>query len=313
MTSHNHGHHVHHARLAGRALRTAFLLTLGILVVEAVAGYLANSLALMSDAGHILTDAVALALAWYAMRLSAMPADSRNTFGYRRSGILAALANAAVLIAVAGVVGVEAVLRLRHPEHVAGGLVIVAALGAIAVNTYIALALQRERHENLNVRAAFLHVIGDLGASTAVVISGIAILLWHAYLLDPILSLGIVVLIAFGAWQIVRDTVLILMEATPRGVDLEAIEAAMKEIPGVEDVHDLHVWALADGFYLLSAHVTVPDQTLADVSNLLDNLKTLLHRRFHIEHATIETECMDCRVPQRRPIQLEVPSSIRGQ
>lgn len=303
--------HTHHGHLASSALRTAFILTLAILAVEAVVGYAANSLALMSDAGHILTDAIALGLAWYALRLSDLPADKRNTFGYRRSGILAALGNAAALIVVAGVVVAEAVFRLRNPEHVQGGLVIIAAAGAILVNGYIALALRGESQENLNVRAALLHVFGDIGASAGVIVSGVGILLWHAYRLDPLLSLAIGGLIAYGAWQIVRDTVLILMEATPRGVDLDALQSAMKEIPGVDDVHDLHVWALADGFYLLSAHVTVPDQSLADLANLLSDLKALLHRRFHIEHATIETECVDCRIPPRRVIQLEVTPRTR--
>jgi cobalt-zinc-cadmium efflux system protein len=303
MAGHTHSHAEH---LPGSALRTAFVLTIVILVIEAVVGYVANSLALMSDAGHILTDAIALGLAWFAIRLADQPASKSNTFGYRRSGILVALGNSTALIAVAVVVTVEAVLRLRHPEHLQGGLVIVAALGALAVNTYIALALRGDSQENLNVRAALLHVLGDIGASLGVVVAGAAALLWQAYILDPLLSLCIAALIALGAWQIVRDTVVILMEGTPRGVDLDVLEAAMKEVPGVEGVHDLHVWSLADGYFLLSAHVMVPDQSVSDVANLLSDLKTLLHRRFHIEHATIETECIDCRVPPRRPILLDV-------
>lgn len=286
-------------------MRTAFLLTLAILVVEAICGYLANSLALMSDAGHILTDAVALGLAWFALRLAERQPTKSNTFGYRRSGILAALVNAAALIVVALIVLIEAIVRLRSPEHVQGGLVVLAAAGAILVNSYIASTLHDSGEENLNVRAALLHVLGDIGASVGVVAAGAAVLLWRTYWADPVLSLLISVLISYGAWQIVRDTVTILMESTPRGIDLDSVEAAMKEVPGVEEVHDLHVWALSDGFRLLSAHVTAPDQSLSDAANLLTDVKLLLNRRFHIDHATIEIECLDCRIPQRRVIELQ--------
>lgn len=306
--------HTHHAaaHAAGDRLRTAFLLTLAILGVEAVTGYLANSLALMSDAGHILTDAIALALAWFATRLSGRPPDERNTFGYQRSGILAALTNAAILLVIAAFVAFEAVTRLQHPQHVAGGLVIAAAALAIAVNGYIAGGLHHAGDENLNIRAALLHVVGDIAASLGVVVAGIIILIWHAYLVDPLLSLLIALLIAYGAWQIVRDTVTILMEGIPRGIDLDRVRTAMLEVPGVENVHDLHVWALSDGFRLLTAHVTVPEQTLSEAANLLADLKLMLRRRFHIEHATIEVECLDCRIPQRRPIQLHEQPGNRG-
>lgn len=306
--AHNH-EHTHH--MAGRSLRTAFLLTVIILVVEAVAGFAANSLALLSDAGHILTDAFALALAWYAAHLATRPPTERNTFGYQRSGILAALANASLLLLIAVFIGIEAFVRLRHPQHVEGVPVVIAAALALLTNAYIAFALRRGSEDNLNIRAALLHVIGDMAASAGVIVSGAVILLWHTYAADPLLSLAIVLLIAYGAWQIVRDTTSILMESTPRGVDLERLQVAMMEVPGVEDVHDLHVWALSDGLRLLSAHVSVPDQSLADASNLLADLKLLLRRRFHIEHATIELECVDCSVPQRRPIQLHQRGSER--
>jgi cobalt-zinc-cadmium efflux system protein len=299
MATHRHSHD-----MTGERLRNAFFLTLVILVVEVVAGYAANSLALLSDAGHILTDAFALGLAWFAARLAARPADERNTFGYQRSSILAALLNAAVLLLITVFIGIEAFMRVRHPEHVQGGLVIVAALLAIVVNAYIAFGLRGEGEENLNVRAALLHVTGDIAASVAVIVAGVVILVWGAYLADPLLSFFIALLIAYGAWQIVRDTVLILMEGTPRGVDLDLLREAMSEVPGVTEVHDLHVWALSDGFRLLTAHVLAPEQSLSDTAALLADLKLLLRRRFHIEHSTIEVECVDCRVPQRRPIQL---------
>jgi cobalt-zinc-cadmium efflux system protein len=290
----------------------ALLLTSGIFVIEAVAGYFANSLALISDAGHILTDAFALGLAWYAMHLLERPPNARNTFGYQRGGILAALVNAGVLLLVAVFVAIEAVNRLQHMQHVVGGLVIASAAVAVLVNSAIAYALRGEGDDNLNVRAAMFHVLSDIGASLAVMVAGTVILLWHAYLVDPILSLLIALFIAFGAWQIVRDTVSILMEGTPRGVELDELSEAMRELPGVLEVHDLHVWALSDGFRLLSAHVEVPDQSLGDTAALVSDLKLMLRRRFHIEHATIEVECVDCRIPQRRPIQLHTRGERRN-
>jgi cobalt-zinc-cadmium efflux system protein len=285
----------------------AFALTGVILVVEAVGGYLSGSLALLSDAGHILTDLAALGLAWFVTHLSVRPATEQHTFGYQRSRILAALANATVLLLVAVIVAVEAVTRLRHPHPVQGGLVIVAALLAIAVNGYIALVLHDHHQGDLNVRSALLHVVSDIGASAGVVIAGLFALTLHLYIVDPIVSLLIAALITYGAWQIIRDTVVILMEGAPRGLDLTDVRKAMLEVPGVEDVHDLHVWALSDGYRLLSAHITVPDQALADTSTLLSDIKFVLHQRFHIEHATIEPECLDCRVPPRRVIHLDVP------
>lgn len=299
----NHVHDTHSHNHAA-SLRTAFVLTIVILVLEAVVGYRANSLALMSDAGHILTDAFALGLAWWAAHLAGMPPDEANTFGYRRGGILAALGNAAVLLIVAVAVAVEAALRLHRPERVSGGLVIAGAVVALVINAYIARSLHVDHEANLNIRAALLHVLGDMAASVGVVISGVVVLVWHAYGIDPVLSLLIAGLIGYGAWQIVRDTVAILMEGTPRGIDLAEVQEAMLQVPGVQGIHDLHIWSLSDGFRLLTAHIQVPEQSLVEAANLLADLKLLLNLRFHIEHATLEVECVDCRVPQRRPIRL---------
>lgn len=304
--------HAHEHPVAGRALGTAFALTAIILAVETVAGLAAGSLALLSDAGHILTDVAALGLAWFVAYLSRRPATQQHTFGYQRSRILAALANATVLVVVAVVVTVEALIRLGHPHPVQGGLVIGAAAIAIGVNSYIVFVLRGHRHDDLNVRSALLHVVSDIGASAGVIIAGLFALAAHIYIVDPLVSLFIAILIAYGAWQIIRDTVIILMEGTPRGLDLEAVRSAMLEVPGVEDVHDLHAWALSDGYRLLSAHVTVPDQALADTSTLLSDIKFVLHQRFHIEHATIEPECVDCRVPPRRIIRFDATRGSRG-
>jgi cobalt-zinc-cadmium efflux system protein len=300
----SHSHEVHGSGTGSRLL-VAFCLTVVILAVDAAVGFAANSLALLSDAGHILTDVFALGLAWLALKRSTRPADERNTYGYQRTGILAALANAVILIVIALFISVEAFGRVQHPQQVSGLPVILAALVALAVNTIIAYSLRSDGHENLNIRAALLHVIGDIGASVAVVVSGVIIVLTHAYVVDPILSWLIALLIAFGAWRIVSETVGILMEATPKDLDVAVIASAMREIPGVEGVHDLHVWALSDGLRLLSAHVQAPDQPLGSTAPLLADLRILLSRRFGIQHATIEVECEDCSLPTIRPITMQ--------
>lgn len=291
-------------------LLTALGLTVIILAVEAAVGFASNSLALISDAGHILTDVFALGLAWFALRRSRRPADERHTFGYRRSGILAALANSIILIIIAVVIGFEAFGRIEHAQSVNGLPVVFAAALAAVVNLCIARTLRPHSHGDVNVRAALLHVAGDIAASLAVVVSAVIILVTHAYVVDPILSWVIAGLIAVGAWRIVTQTTGILMEAAPPGVDLAEVSRAMHEVPGVEDVHDLHVWSLADGYSLLSAHLTIPDQTLSSASILMSDVRFLLAKRFNIGHTTIEIECANCSLPVVRPITMHDPEVV---
>lgn len=296
--------HHPHDRLPARGSRllVALGLTSAVFVVEVGVGLTANSLALVSDAGHILTDVFALGLAYLAIRRSVRPPDERHTFGYRRTGILAALANASMLIVIAVVIGFEAFSRIQHVQHVRGIPVVAAATLAVVVNLFIASSLYSDRSHDLNVRAAFMHVTGDIAASVAVIISGIVVALTQIYALDPLISLAIAGLIAVGAWRILTQTAGILMEGTPQGIDVARVDSAMREVPGVEDVHDLHVWSLSDGFRLLSAHVTIPDQSLSSASALVSDLRLVLSRRFQIQHSTIEVECDDCTVPVTRTI-----------
>ena len=289
MDEHDHG------SLSGGALRLSFLLTALILVVESVAGVLSHSLALLSDAGHILTDVIALGLAWFAVVQSSRPADPRRTYGYQRVGILAAGANAAMLILIVVAIAVEAVQRFVHPEPVNGGLVIVSALVAIGVNIFIARRL-RGGEDNLNVRAALLHVLGDLAASIGVIVAGVVILLTGWLYADPIVSLLITVLIAIGAWRIVADAVNVLLEGVPAGIDLGEVEALITSTAGVDSVHDLHVWGLSGESIALSAHIVVPeDQLTADSEHLVRDLEQSLCGRFKIGHTTIQVEsCHPC-------------------
>ncbi|MDQ6772538.1 MAG: cation diffusion facilitator family transporter [Candidatus Dormibacteraeota bacterium] len=277
-----------HTPVGGR-LRLALLLTVAILVVEAMAGWAAHSLALLADAGHILTDVVALALAWFAVSQAGRAPDARRTYGYQRAGILSAMANGAVLIVVVAVIAVEALRRLQHPEPVQAPIVIAAALVAIAVNGFIGFSL-RGAGQDLNVRAALLHVLGDLAASVGVVLAGLVILLTRWYPIDPILSLGIAALVAVGGWQVVRRTVNILLEGTPPGMDIEAVRREIESFAGIDSAHDLHVWSLSGQDAALSVHVVVQSRLLEDAEQTLRRLETRLCERFDIGHTTIQME-----------------------
>ncbi|HET7338789.1 MAG TPA: cation diffusion facilitator family transporter [Candidatus Dormibacteraeota bacterium] len=283
-----------HASHTGGKLRLALGLTLAILLVEFAGGLLSHSLALLSDAGHVLTDVFALGLAWFAVEQSRRPADQRRSYGYQRVGILAALLNAVTLIVIVIAIAYEAVRRLFAPEPVHGGIVIATALVGIAINTFVILNL-RGGGRNVNLRAAVLHVTGDIGASVGVVVAGVVILLTGWLYIDPILSLGIAALIAFGAWGIVRETVNLLMEGTPGEIDVSAVTKQITKTPKVTGVHDLHVWALSSEELALSCHVVVDDISLADAEHVVRDLEHRLCDAFAIGHTTIQVEsCHPC-------------------
>jgi cobalt-zinc-cadmium efflux system protein len=283
------------ADLTGSTLRQAFLLTALILAVEALAGYFSHSLALLSDAGHILTDVVALGLAWFAVVQARRPADTRRTYGYHRVGIIAAMANGAALILIVAAIAYEAARRFMHPEPVQGGVVIVSALVAIAVNVYIALRL-RGGGANLNIRAALLHVTGDLAASVGVVVSGLLIVFTGWLYADPLISVAITALIAWSAIRIVIDTLNVLLEGVPSGIDLKEVERAIRATEGVDSIHDLHVWSLSGEQLALSCHVVVPEELLAaDSEHLVRRVEEAVCDRFGIGHTTIQVEaCHPC-------------------
>lgn len=287
---HNHAGHDHTHGMAKKSLRQAFFLTTFILLVGVVGGLLANSLALLSDAGHTVTDLFALGLAWFAAAQAERPANSRKTFGYHRVGIVAALINALSLILIAIVITWEAIQRFQHPEPVQPLIMFGSALIGIALNLIIAFGLQKETH-NLNVRAASLHIIGDIGASVGVIVAGLIILLTGWTIVDPLLSVVIAVLIAVGAWRIMRETLDILLEATPRGIDMTDLVKNIKEVKGVEDVHDLHVWSISSSMYALSCHILIANLPPSDSSPILQALNELLQEKYNIQHTTIQFEC----------------------
>jgi cobalt-zinc-cadmium efflux system protein len=289
------GEHHHDHDPVGAKLGMAFLLTLVILAVEVVGGLLANSLALLADAGHVLTDVVALGLAWFAARQALRPADVRNTYGYHRTGILVALLNAAGLLAIVIFVVVEAIQRYADPAPVTPMVMLISAAFAIVVNLFIGFSLRMHSHSNLNVRAAALHVFGDVGASAAVIVAALIVLTSHWYPIDPLLSVVIAVLIAGGAWRILRETVGILMEGTPANLNVAELVRDLMRVPEVIDVHDLHVWSLAGGMTLLTAHVQVlEDCNLSRCAGIITELDCLLKERHGIAHTTIQLEGARC-------------------
>ena len=275
-------------------LRWALVLTCVVLAVELAGGLLSHSLALLSDAGHVLTDVFALGLAWFAVEQANRPADKRRSYGYHRVSILAALVNSIVLIGIVIAIGYEALRRLANPEPVQGGIVIIAALLGIAINLYVAFGLRGDSH-NLNMRAALLHVTGDIGASIGVVLAGAVILLTGWLYIDPLLSIVIAVLIAYGAWRIVRETVNLLMEGTPRDIDLAAVTSEITGTKLITGMHDLHVWALSSDEMALSVHVVVDDCPLGEAEHVVRDLEQRLCDRFSIGHTTIQVEsCHPC-------------------
>jgi len=288
--SNGHSGHNHTHGMARNSLRLAFFLTLIILIAELVGGLLANSLALLSDAGHVVTDIFALGLAWFATIQAEKPANARKTFGYHRVGILAAMVNAVTLIVIAFAILLEAIQRFQHPEPVQPLIMFLAAGIGIIINLFIGFGLLKEAN-NLNVHAAMLHVFGDVGASASVIVAGIIILLTGWTIVDPLLSVGIAVLIAVGAWRILRETTDILMEAVPRGLSMQNLVKDMRSVEGVQDVHDLHVWSITSNMYALSCHAIISDLTTSDSSAILKSLNTMLSEKYHIGHATIQFEC----------------------
>ena len=279
---------------SGSRLRLALGLTLAILVIELAGGLLSHSLALLSDAGHVLTDVFALGLAWFAVSQARRPADRRRSYGYHRVGVIAAFVNAITLIVIVLAIAVEAVRRLTAPAPVEGGLVIATALVAIAINTFVLLTLRGES-QNLNLRAALLHVTGDLAAAAGVVVAGVVIVLTGWTYIDPLLSLAIAALIAYGAVGIVRETSNLLMEGTPPGVDVAALSREITGTKLVTGVHDLHVWALSSDEVALSCHIVIDDTSLGNAEHVVREIETRLCDQFSIGHTTIQVEsCHPC-------------------
>jgi len=285
-----HAGHVH-GPTSGRKLWISLFVTLAFVAGEAFAGWRSHSLALLSDAGHNLSDALALGLAAFALLIAQRPATAQNTFGYHRVAILTALFNAVTLVVLSVFIGIGAWERFRHPEPITGNLMIWVALIAVVMNTVIAAALSGDAKHSLNSRAAFIHMLGDALSSFAVVIAGVVIHFTGWLYADPLVSTLIAVFIAYSAWGIVVDATDILMEKTPKGMDVDALVTGIRAVSLVQDVHDLHIWTVGDGLNFLSCHVTLPiDCTLPECTTVLEKINKTLHDDFGIGHATIQVE-----------------------
>ncbi|GMR23926.1 MAG: cation diffusion facilitator family transporter [Acidobacteriota bacterium] len=271
-----------------RAMVLAFLLTSSFMMAELVGGILANSLALIADAGHMVADAAALGLGLFAMWIACHPHTERRTFGFHRAEILAALVNGSLLVGIALFVSYHAVERLREAQQVASGPVLIIAALGLVVNVVALRILGGHRHANLNVRGAFLHVLGDALGSIGVLISGLVIHFTGWMPADAIVSLFIATLILVSGWRLVRETISVLLESSPRYLDTDVLRRDLIEIGGVRDVHDLHVWTVTSGFVSLSAHAEVTSSDIAD--EVLRNATVLLRERYGIRHVTIQLE-----------------------
>ena len=289
-----HSHTAEAAHLTIKRLALALIITLAFVVIEALAGLYANSLALLTDAAHNLTDVIALGLSWYAVRLTIRPAHSGKTFGYHRAGILIALANSTTLVLIALGVFYEAYQRLSAPPQVEAGILIVVALVAFLVNTGTALLVKRGSEHDLNMRSAFVHLAGDAVATFGAILAGIGIALTGLQILDPLVSILIGGLILWSAWGIVRESVNILLESTPRDIDMALVVSDLLHIDGVRGVHDLHVWSVTHDLRALSAHILTNDIPISTGAAIQRDINNLVSHKYGITHATLQLECAGC-------------------
>ncbi len=287
--------HSHGAGSPTRVLKISLGVTLAYIVLLVVAGVRAHSLALLSEAGHNLSDLLALLLSLVAVYFQSRPANPTKTYGYQRAGVLAALVNASSLVVVAFFIFYEAFRRLQHPEHVQASLMMWVAAAGVVMNGAIALLLYRSGGD-VNIRSALLHELGDTLSTAAVIAGGWAILVTGNYWIDSVLSVGIGVLILWSGFGIVRETLNILLEGTPRGMKLEKIESAIRGVEGVNDVHDLHVWSIGSETHALSCHIAIADIPPSVSERILRDVKECLHHGFRIDHTTIQFEHVECEV-----------------
>ena len=269
-------------------------LTLAFVVIEAAAGFFANSLTLLTDAAHNLTDVIALGISWYAVHLTAQPSDSKNTYGYHRAGILAALLNSTTLVLISLGIFYEAYRRLLDPPQVNSTVLIGVGFLAFIVNLVTAVLLQRGSDGDLNLRSAFVHLMGDVVSTIGAVVAGVIIYFTRANWVDPLVSVLIGFLILYSAWGILRETVDILLESTPRDVDMTAMVRDMLQVRGVIGIHDLHVWSITRGLRTMSAHVLTDDLSISAGADIQRQINEIATRRYHIGHATLQLECVDC-------------------
>ena len=284
--AHSHSHGSNRRRLIA-----VLALTLAYMLAEAIGGFVTNSLTLLSDAGHMLADVASLLLALLALWFAARPITARKTYGYYRMEILAALANGVALVVISLLISYEAWQRIKSPESVRGFEVMLIAIGGLAVNALSAYVLHSASADNLNMRGAFLHVMGDALGSVGAIVAGFLIWRWGLLLADPVISIAMCLLIIYSSWRLILESVNILLEGTPSRINVHAIVEAMHAVPGVSSVHDLHVWTISSGMDALSAHVTI--EPGISHKAVLEELQERLRSGFNIGHLTIQIESPD--------------------
>ena len=298
--------HEHSEHLLSRRLIAGIVLNTFFLILEFVAGIMVGSLALVSDAGHNFSDSLALIFSLFALYISSKPATTQKTFGYHRVGILVALLNALVLIAISGAILFEAYIRLLHPVKTSGvWMLAVAGLGFV-INGLVAYGFRTHQHD-LNIKSAFLHLLTDALVSLGVVLGGVVIIFTGLSIIDPLISIVISLVILYMAWDIVKESVDILLEAVPRKIDLDEVVESLKQIEGINGVHDVHIWTIGSNVFALSCHALIEDVSVTESSCLLREIEEVLKHRFNIIHPTIQFEYEECehaevcRIPQRNP------------
>jgi cobalt-zinc-cadmium efflux system protein len=300
--------HVHGANTAAvqRVLRLSLIATIAYVVLTLLAGLRAHSLALVSEAGHNASDALAIVLSFVAVWFQTRPATDQKTFGYQRAGVLAAFLNALTLILIAGWIAFAAFHRISHPTPVQPRIMMFVAAAGVLMNGLIAAMLWRVSHD-VNIRSVFIHMLGDTLSTAAVIVGGLVILLTGRTWIDPALSLAIAALILWSSIAIVRETLNILLEGTPRGISLVEIRTTLAAIEGVEDVHDLHVWSLGSNTHALASHVIIADIPPSESNLILDRIKLVLRDQFRIHHTTLQFEHVVCEVAHGCLVSLEDP------
>ncbi len=286
--------HEHDSLRAGNKLKISLLLSLTILVAEVIGGIFSHSLALLSDAGHVFADIIALGLSWYGVQQSLRPSNSRMTFGYHRIGVLVAIVNALTIFLIAAIIIYEAYRRFQQPPDVQGLLMMVIAIVGLAANLFVALWLRREQETNINIRSVFWHTMGDALASIGVIIGGIIILFTNILWVDPLVSVLISLIILYAAWSIFREGFRVILEATPSDVDVLAMIESLKQIPGVKDVHDVHVWSITPELRAMNGHVLIEDISTSQAEDIRAKIEKVVREKYHVGHTTIQMECQQC-------------------
>jgi len=284
----------------GRRLKLSIGLTFFVLLLEAAGGVISGSLALLSDAGHMFGDVFSLTLSWFALRIASQPVSETRTYGYHRMEIFAAFINGVLLLAMAATIFYEAVQRFQAPSAVNGPMLVAVAVIGLATNLGVIFFLKDAagHSHDLNVRSAFLHVIGDTVASVGVIVGGGIMWATGWYLIDPVIAAAISLLLLWSGWRVLADSLHILLEGVPKGISLSEVERELSGIPAIQNVHELHIWSICSNIYALSMHALVKDQKVNQVETTLNEARELLKNKFNITHSTIQFESSPCRESQ---------------